>query len=109
MVKFISYHNINPASDLFCKGILKLEVNGVLYTFGDVFEKNEDFTNRHLAFWSPQCITCCDEENYGYEYQQCKYFKVNKDELPDDLQPYADEIQAVLKEEDFYNCNECLS
>ena len=63
MVEFISYSGTYPN---LCRGILKVKVNGVLYTFGDY--DNLDKDNYFSRFWESGGEAGIDSDSQSYCY-----------------------------------------
>lgn len=86
-IKFINYTGKWPN---LCSGVLTLEVNGKIYKFG--YEQEYD------KFWSSG--GCCGfiDESYTEEFISQNEWIIDKDELPDELKNYSDEISRVFNE-----------
>lgn len=88
MVKFISYTGKWPS---LCMGTLTIEVDGKEY----VFNKHDRNWDGPPSFWeSGGCIYIADEE-YCTSTGDWVF---DRKELPEELQPYADEIFELFQD-----------
>lgn len=84
-VKFISYTGRFPN---LCSGILTLEIDGKIVTFGDSFDKSKP---NYRKFWhSGGWLNCSEDEAY------CGEWKIDYSLLPECFRKYAAEIDKVF-------------
>jgi len=86
-VQFVSYTGKWP---ILCDGILVLKINGTKYDFGT-------YSNKYPRFWSSggSCFRNQTETNEWIIYY---------DKLPDELKPYAEEIDTVFNQNVEHGC-----
>lgn len=95
-VKFISYTGKYPN---LCTGDLILEVDGKRYTFGLILNRE----NILPTFWDSGG-SCGFSKDYSESYVYPGKWIINADELPQELQKYADEIDELFNENVPYGC-----
>ena len=83
-VKFISYTGKWPC---LCVGTLTLEINGKEYTFGH--------GGKYYSFWHSGG-SCGFTNGYRDSYVNHGEWKIDIEELPEELRCYASEIDEVL-------------
>lgn len=88
-VEFVSYTGKWPS---LCEGVLTLRIEGKEYVFGGYDDNSYD------DFWLPggQCFSTYSATKGPWQ--------VNKEELPKELQKYADEIRDVMNDNIPYGC-----
>lgn len=99
VVKFVSYTGRYPS---LCLGILTLEIDGEKYIFGhkSVFEKKtvkEDESTLLKCFWNSGG-QCGYDEKKGVEYLKKGAWRVEVNNLPKNLRPYASQIEKTLND-----------
>ena len=97
-VKFISYDGRWPS---YCHGTLILEINGVEHKFHP-----GEIDGSYPRFWrSGGCIGTQESVDGDVNfYTEEGPWIVNEDELPEHLQPYAEEIRQVMNENMEWGC-----
>ncbi len=95
-VKFISYTGKYPN---LCSGILTLEIDGKTYRFGHNYleYKSWETDGNHDAFWSSGG-GCGFLNNYAESYVNKGAWIIDVAVLPEELRPFAAEIDKVFNE-----------
>lgn len=100
-VKFVSYTGRYPTM---CRGVLTLEVNGKEYMFGHDYERTDwEHDGNHDAFWESGGDAVFNEETQNCDVKFGEW-KVLLSKLPDELVPYAYEIDKVINANMEYGC-----
>lgn len=95
-VKFISYTGRYPN---LCSGILTLEIDGVKYTFGRAYnEPKPDFD----SFWCSGGRVLADKD-WNFDVRQDEW-EIDMNEIPEQFQKYACEIDEVFNDNVPYGC-----
>ena len=96
-VKFISYSGKYPC---LCEGLLMLEICGKIYTFGNDYDNN--IIGEYPIFWMSGGEWGFNED-WNEEIKKCPW-EIDIDDLPKELQQYADEIEKVFNANVPYGC-----
>ena len=95
-VKFISYDGKYPN---LCSGILTLDIDGIEYTFGSRWlNPKPDFDK----FWDSGGNVSADK-NWNFDVSTGEWL-IYVDEIPEQFQKYAREIDEVFNENVEYGC-----
>lgn len=107
-VKFIEYTGDYPN---LCSGVLTLEIDGVRYKFGhnythysmkDNVFTDEDKNNPNFeSFWSSG--GCVKYRNGDYDVSHGEW-EIDVEQIPEQFQKYADEIDSEFNENVQYGC-----
>ena len=96
-VEFISYTGRYPN---LCSGVLTLKIDGKEYKFGNRYShKDVDYP----IFWSSGG-SCGFTRNYESDYCNSGEWRIDMNELPDELKAYAAEIDEVFNSNVSYGC-----
>ena len=94
-IKFISYTGKYPN---LCAGVLTLEIDGKLITFGNSYTLQGDYAR----FWySGGHIYCTPDGDYG---SCCDAWKLDSAVLPDFLKPYGQQLIQIFNDNVFWGC-----
>ena len=97
-VEFISYNGAFPN---LCKGELELKVNGELYTFGGSCLDNEK--KMYMMFWHSGG-ECGYTKNYNEDIVLDGEWTICVEQLPQELQQYANEIDILFNDNVSWGC-----
>ena len=93
-IKFVSYTGKWPT---LCNGILTLDIDGTLYTFGPMMSDAQ-----YPRFWRTGG-TCILHRN-GPCYTEKGNWIINKNDLPTELQEYSDYIEYLFNKNVEHGC-----
>ena len=100
-VKFISYTGEYPN---LCNGILTLEIDGAIYTFGLSWKESKPDFKR---FWCSGGNVIADK-HWNFDVKQNEWV-IDVNELPEQFRKYATEIDEVFNENiDWGCCGGCI-
>lgn len=92
-VKFVSYTGRYPN---LCSGVLTLEINGKEYKFGHNYMNPNWKTEKNFPTFWHSGGSCGFSYDYSDEYTNYGEWEIDVDELPEELKPYAAEIDEVF-------------
>lgn len=93
-IKFIDYSGEYPN---LCGGVLILEIDGVLYSFGEDPENRKDPEHEFDRFWRSGGNIDCEYDVVEDEWEL-------SDDLPQFLQGHEEEIMVVMNKNVPYGC-----
>lgn len=85
VIEFVSFDGKYPC---LCSGNLVISVNGIQRNLGDILCSGG---------------SCYDMENMDYRAIEGDWY-INEEDLPEDLQPYKDEIEKIANENTIHGC-----
>lgn len=84
-IEFVSYDGQYPC---LCVGNLILRINGIQRNLGAILHSGG---------------SCYDMENMDYRAVEGDWY-IDEEDLPEDLQPYKDEIERIANENTIHGC-----
>lgn len=100
-VKFVNYTGKYPC---LCSGTLTLEIDGIEYTFGNIYDEPKSDYKR---FWCSGGSTWFDDE--WNAYVETGKWEIDVNDLPEQFRKYAYEIDRVFNENvDWGCCGGCI-
>lgn len=99
-IKFISYNGRYPC---LCSGVLVLEIDGeeVKFGYNSIWENRQD--NLLSPFWSSGG-SCGFTGGYAESFCQSGEWRIDVNDIPEQYQKYAHEIDEVFNENVPYGC-----
>lgn len=92
-IEFVSYDGEYPN---LCRGVLTLLIDGKEYRFGHDYCKFESYKTdgNYESFWSSG--GCCGFDDDWNEMVMDGEWRIDKEELPDGLKEYSEEIGEIF-------------
>ena len=85
VIEFVSFDGEYPCR---CSGNLVISVNGIQRNLGDILRSGGSYYNM---------------ETHDYEAIEGDWY-IDEEDLPEDLQPYKDEIEKIANENTIHGC-----